>query len=252
MTFPANVGAISLAAAACGSCESAGARYVASGFGNQNSDSGGSSNPSNALLWVAQQFVDQVTCQNAASFTLPVNALCSGPIPGETGTDTCQGDVTICVLFFFSNLLCKSGGPLAFDAGGGSYTLVGVVSTGTATTGGNTAICGGSGYGIYVSVSKNAAWFNGALSGDTTVVGQPITSGKGGNAAIPTSIPWYYWGIPAIVVGLGLLILIIVCCVRCGKTSAERRHQANVRRAAPPVKVRFLFPFLVSYHFCAR
>jgi hypothetical protein len=152
-------------------------------------------------------------------------------VPGRCN-DLCS------LVVLLANLICKSGGPLAYDAGGGSYTLGGVVSTGTATTGGNTPICGGSGYGVYVSVSKNAAWLNGALSGDTAVAGQPITSGTGGKAAIPTSIPWYYWGIPAIVVGLGLLILIIVCCVRSGKSSAERRHQANVRRAAPPpVKV---------------
>ncbi len=103
MVFPANVGPIALSAATCTACETTGARYVASGFGNQNADSGGSSNPSSALLWAAQQFVTLTQCQTAASFVLPVNSLCTGPIPGETGTDTCQGDVScnLIVLEFF-------------------------------------------------------------------------------------------------------------------------------------------------------
>ncbi len=122
-----------------------------------------------------------------------------------------------------------------------------MTSTGTATTGGGTAICGGSGFGVYVSVPKNFAWLNAALTGDTTVAGQPITGGAGNKASVPTSIPWYYWGIPVICGAVLLVLLIVCCCVRNSRHAATRRHQHNVRKAAPPVKAKFVCVGCVSF-----
>ncbi len=71
-----------------------GASYIVSGFGNQNADTGGSSNPSSTLKYARQTYVSRATCQAAATgFTLPATALCAGPVAGESGTDACQGDV---------------------------------------------------------------------------------------------------------------------------------------------------------------
>jgi hypothetical protein len=70
-----------------------GASYIVSGFGDQSSDPSGSSNPSSVLKYAQQTFVAPATCQSAAGFTIPVQCVCTGPVAGQSGTDSCQGDV---------------------------------------------------------------------------------------------------------------------------------------------------------------
>jgi hypothetical protein len=85
--FSANVGPIALGTTAnCPTCVTPAQLQIVSGFGNQNADSRGSSNPSSTLLYVDQQIVSRATC-TAVAGAIPVGNICAGPINGETGTD---------------------------------------------------------------------------------------------------------------------------------------------------------------------
>lgn len=212
-----SVTVIPLASATCANCEVAGARYIVSGYGTTVSTPSGSSQTSQTLKWVAQEYVDDSTCQAAARFTISASALCAGPIPGQSGTDSCQGD---------------SGGPMVLDGSGGAgtgpFTQVGVVSTGTVVSGENLALCGSPGeFGIYVSVMDQRAWIDGILNNPTG----GVTSGSG-QVSSGTSIPWYYYVPPAIAGGVLVIILISCCCRACAQSN-QRQQIANQGRYQP-------------------
>lgn len=219
ITLNSQVGSVSLASPSCTQCESVGAQYVVSGYGDTSSSPTGSSNPSDALLYAYQQFVTLTQCQQAAtSFTLPLSTLCAGPISGQTGTDSCQGD---------------SGGPLAYATSSSSWVVAGVVSTGTAVSGGSQPLCGGTGqYGIYVSVRSYYTWLSATLTQDASVASDRVTTGTGADASLAPAFQWYY--IVAIVVGVVLLILIIVACCCCCKRN--RHHNASKQIRSQPIK----------------
>ena len=104
ISFGNNIGAIALGTfASCPSCTNPTQLQIVSGFGNQNADSQGSSNPSSTLRFVNQQIVSRATC-TAQAGSIPLGDICAGPIGGESGTDSCQGD---------------SGGAIAHQNGGG-------------------------------------------------------------------------------------------------------------------------------------
>jgi hypothetical protein len=213
-----NIGAVTLPTAACTACEQTGSNYIVSGFGNQNADPNGSSNPSSTLKYAEQTFVDTATCNAAAPFTIANRNICAGPVAPQTGTDSCQGD---------------SGGPLVyFD--GGVPTVVGVVSTGTVVGGGSEAICGApNNYGVYVSVLQNVAWVAATAANDTglpgyfdgtesSLVGEPISTTGGVEL-------WII--IAAAVGGAAVLILLIIICCCCSKKKKTQNYQRQVRSA---------------------
>jgi len=209
-----NIGPAAIAPATCIGCEQIGSQYIVSGFGNQDSTTSSSDNPSATLKYVRQEFVDRVTCDAAAGFTMLDTAICAGPVAPETGTDSCQGD---------------SGGPMVyFDSG--VATVVGVVSEGTG--GGNSLICGGAGeYGIYTSVQQNNAWVV-AVSNNDTSVGRYFSGTESGLVGDPVSAGgieiWVI--IIAVVGGLAVLIaLIAICC--CLSKRKTQNYQRNIRSA---------------------
>lgn len=107
----------------CNPWSLSGTTYIVSGFGNQNADGSGSSNPSPVLKYVQQAYVSFSTCQAAAAgVTLPPAALCAGPIAGQTGTDSCQGDVS--VVCFARLSVCSHVVSVGRAAGGAGERLV--------------------------------------------------------------------------------------------------------------------------------
>jgi hypothetical protein len=232
-----------------------GANYVISGFGNQNADAGGSSNPSNVLKYAQQTFVSRATCQAAATqFTLPATALCSGPIPGQSGTDTCQGDV--------SNLLFCFGGFV--EACFAVWRPVGcecerVLFSGGSDVDGNVDRRGRTAH----LRGCGSVWSLCECGGDEPVdhrrhervscCGVSDTSWYRKCGSHSRSFDWssnvreekkrlaqlflmglicrYVYIIIGVVGGLVVLLIIICCCCRCHRNSDSRRHQAAVRAA---------------------
>jgi len=195
-------------ASACPTCEQPGARLLVSGFGNTQATSQASSNPSTTLKYVEQQL--DAGCGGNA---IPTSDFCAGPIPGQTGTDSCQGD---------------SGGSIVHQANGVWYST-GVVSSGTqGATDNGPAICGGAGtFGIYTSVSRNRAFIDDAMSNNTNAPGFVATGVGAPAGGSSISLGIIIGAAVGGVVVITLIILLIVCCCQ------NHRHataQKNIRK----------------------
>ena len=163
--------------ASCPSCEAPGTQYVVSGFGATIASSESVQQPSDLLLYVRQQAVSDTECERLYRRSLPVADFCAGPIDGESNTDSCFGD---------------SGGGISHRQANGEWLLVGLVTSGTGGRDGMSALCGGGGYGTYVSISQNENFLRRAILHDTLLdgyIGPPAMSTLATESSIETSEP---------------------------------------------------------------
>lgn len=124
------------------------------------------SNPSNVLLEVTVDVVDNQTCQDAyasAGYRVSDNMVCAGFKEG--GKDTCRGD---------------SGGPLIVPDGLGNWKQIGIVSWG------NYPCAQADYYGVYTRVPNYIAWITQQTGGsDPTPTAPPTATPTPSPTAVP-------------------------------------------------------------------